>query len=59
MTRSVSGSRPRVSSNGFIHVSSELAFILNSARLLPGSIAPGAGYTAAPLSSSPAVHVRS
>jgi heavy metal translocating P-type ATPase len=43
----------------FIHVSSELAFILNSARLLPRSIVPGAGYRAAPLSSSPAAHVRS
>jgi len=43
----------------FIHVSSELVFILNSARLLPGSCAPGEGYRAAPLSSSPAAHVRS
>jgi len=43
----------------FIHVSSELAFILNSARLLPRSVPPGAGYRAAPLSSSPPAHVRS
>jgi len=37
----------------FIHVSSELAFILNSTRLLPGDLTGAQTWTREPLSEAP------